>query len=89
VTVLQPGGTDTAFFERADMLDTKVGASEHKDDPVDVAHEAVEAMLDGKDHVVTGWKNKLQMAMAQVTPERVKAKQSRRQMEPESPWPKP
>ena len=38
VTVLQPGATDTNFFERADLLDTKVGQSE-KDDPALVARQ--------------------------------------------------
>jgi short-subunit dehydrogenase len=32
ITTLMPGATETEFFERADMLDTKVGAEE-KDDP--------------------------------------------------------
>src|SRR3954454_2067595 len=36
VTSLMPGPTETEFFERAEMLDTKVGAGE-KDDPADVA----------------------------------------------------
>ena len=36
VTCLMPGATDTDFFERADMLDTKVGQRQ-KDDPADVA----------------------------------------------------
>ena len=88
VTVLQPGATDTAFFERAGMLDTKVGASESKADPADVATEAVEAMLEGKDHIVPGWRNKLQMAMAQVAPEQLKAEMVRRQSEPGSARPK-
>jgi NAD(P)-dependent dehydrogenase (short-subunit alcohol dehydrogenase family) len=36
ITSLMPGPTETECFERADMLDTKVGASE-KDDPADVS----------------------------------------------------
>jgi short-subunit dehydrogenase len=39
VTVLMPGATDTEFFARADMLDTKIGAGK-KDDPADVAKVA-------------------------------------------------
>ena len=31
-----PGATETDFFERADMLNTKVGQAK-KDDPADVA----------------------------------------------------
>src|SRR5262245_13162814 len=36
VTCLMPGATETEFFERAGMMDTKVGV-EGKDDPADVA----------------------------------------------------
>jgi uncharacterized protein len=36
VTCLMPGATETEFFERADMMDTKVGTMK-KDDPADVA----------------------------------------------------
>ncbi len=32
-----PGATDTEFFARADLLDTKVGDDDHKADPADVA----------------------------------------------------
>jgi len=60
VTSLQAGPTDTNFFRRADMEDTKVGAGK-KDDPADVARQGFEAMMSGKDHVVAGsMKNKVQ-----------------------------
>ena len=36
VTCLMPGATETDFFERADMMDTKIGRSK-KDDAADVA----------------------------------------------------
>jgi short-subunit dehydrogenase len=67
VTCLMPGPTDTRFFERAGMLDTDVGQAE-KDDPADVAKVGFEAMLDGEGDVVSGWKNKFQAAIANVTP---------------------
>ena len=53
VTSLMPGPTETAFFERADMLDTKVGASD-KDDPADVARQGFEALMAGRERVVAG-----------------------------------
>jgi short-subunit dehydrogenase len=37
VTSLMPGPTDTEFFARADMEDTKLGANPDKDSPADVA----------------------------------------------------
>jgi short-subunit dehydrogenase len=67
VTCLMPGPTDTEFFERADLMDTKVGTDE-KMDPAIVAEQGYQAMLDGEGQVITGWKNKLQVAMAHVTP---------------------
>ena len=83
VTCLMPGATDTHFFERADMLDTKVG-SEEKASPADVAKEGWEAMKKGQDHVVAGWKNKVSAAMANVVPDSVLAEQHRKTAEPGS-----
>ena len=60
VTCLMPGATETEFFDRAGMQDTKIGAGK-KDDPADVAKAGFEAMLNGEGDVVTGWMNKLQI----------------------------
>ena len=57
-----PGATETDFFERADMLDTKVG-TQKKDDPRDVAQTGFDAMMAGKGDVVSGWHNKLQSVL--------------------------
>jgi short-subunit dehydrogenase len=81
VTCLMPGATETEFFARADMLDTKVG-SEDKDDAVMVARMGFEAMMKGEGDVVTGLKNKIQSAVANVTPAEILAKQHRKKAEP-------
>jgi short-subunit dehydrogenase len=81
VTCLMPGATETDFFERADMLDTRVGQGV-KDDPADVARLGFDAMMRGDGDVVSGWKNKLQSAIANVTPAGVLAEQHRRMAEP-------
>jgi short-subunit dehydrogenase len=81
VTCLMPGATETEFFERADMLDTKVGTDE-KDDPADVARVGYDAMMRGDGDVVAGWKNKLQTAVASVTPSGMLAEQHRKMAEP-------
>jgi len=81
VTCLMPGATDTEFFERADMMDTKVG-QDAKDDPAMVAEAGYKAMLNGEGDVVTGWKNKLQSAVANVTPAEMLAEQHRKMAEP-------
>lgn len=83
VTCLMPGATETEFFERADMLDTKVGQQE-KDDPADVAKDGFDAMMNGEGDVVSGWKNKLQSTVANVTPAAVLAEQHRKMAEPGS-----
>jgi short-subunit dehydrogenase len=73
VTALLPGPTDTDFFERADMEDTKLGQLK-KDDPRDVARDGFAALMAGKDHVIAGSrKNKLQVAAAQIMPDRATA----------------
>ena len=67
VTCLMPGATETDFFERADMMDTKVGTAE-KDSAAKVAKDGFEAMMKGEGDVVSGWHNKLQSAIATITP---------------------
>jgi uncharacterized protein len=81
VTCLMPGATETEFFARADMLDTKVG-SEEKDDAAMVAKAGFEAMMKGEGDVVSGIKNKIQSAVANVTPAERLAKQHRQMAEP-------
>jgi short-subunit dehydrogenase len=84
VTALQPGATETNFFHRAGMDDTKVGAG-RKSDPADVARDGFEALMKGKDHVVAAMtKEKIQVAVGQVIPEKVKAEQHRKLSEPGS-----
>ncbi|HYI39855.1 MAG TPA: SDR family NAD(P)-dependent oxidoreductase [Allosphingosinicella sp.] len=65
VTCLKPGATDTHFFERADLKDTKVGTMK-KDDPADVAKTGWEAMKKGERSAIHGVHNKLQVAAASV-----------------------
>jgi hypothetical protein len=73
VTSLMPGPTETELFERADILDTKVGADD-KDDPADVARDGIEALMSGKDRVVSAsTKTKLQGRAGRVLPDRAMA----------------
>jgi short-subunit dehydrogenase len=83
VTVLMPGPTDTNFFERADMTDTKVGAGK-KDDPADVAKTGYDALMRGEASVVHGLKNKMDASMANILPKTVGAEQHRKMAEPGS-----
>lgn len=83
VTCLMPGPTDTEFFERAGLMDTKVG-TDKKADPAQVARTGFDAMMAGEGDVVAGMKNKLQAALAGVTPQSVLAEQHRKMAEPGS-----
>jgi uncharacterized protein len=83
VTCLMPGATETEFFERADMMDTKVGTAK-KDDPAEVAKIGYAAMMKGEGDVVSGWHNKLRSAIASITPAGMVAEQHRRMAEPGS-----
>jgi len=73
VTCLMPGATETDFFERADLEDTKLGQAP-KQDAAEVAQTGFDAMLRGDGDVVSGWLNKLQSAIAQITPSGLLAK---------------
>jgi short-subunit dehydrogenase len=84
ITVLMPGATETRFFDRAGMQDTKLGVSK-KDDPAQVAKDGFEAMMEGKDHVVAGsFKNKVQSMAGHVLPDPTVAELHRKQSEPGS-----
>jgi short-subunit dehydrogenase len=83
VTCLMPGPTDTDFFQRADMLDTKL-ATGKKADPAEVARIGFDAMMNGEGDVVAGWKNKLQAAAAGITPAGILAAQHRKMAKPGS-----
>jgi short-subunit dehydrogenase len=81
VTCLQPGPTDTAFFERADLMDTKVG-TQKKMSARAVAQVGYDAMMRGEGDVVAGLKNKLQVAAAHIMPADMLAEQHRKMAEP-------
>jgi uncharacterized protein len=84
VTSLMPGPTETEFFERADMLDTKVGSSD-KDDPADVARDGFEALMAGKERVESAsLSTKLQGRGSRLLPDSAKAALHRQMAEPGS-----
>lgn len=83
VTVLMPGATETEFFHRAGMDDTKVGEGK-KMDAAPVAEAGFKALMADDDHVVAGFKNKFQALMTNVLPDPVLAKMHRDMAQPES-----
>jgi uncharacterized protein len=81
VTCLLPGATETDFFERAGMLDTKVGTQD-KADAADVARTGFEAMMKGELKVVAGFNNKMRAAMSRVLPDSTLARMHTREAAP-------
>jgi short-subunit dehydrogenase len=84
ITTLMPGPVETEFFKRGGMMDTEVGASDSKSTAEDVAKDGWDAVMAGEAHIVSGWKNKVQAAMAHVTPAAILAEQHRKMAEPGS-----
>ena len=84
VTNLMPGPTDTEFFDRGEMMDTSVGQDDSKEDPAATAKHGWDALMAGKASVVSGWKNKVQAALAHVVPDAILAEQHRKMAEPGS-----
>jgi short-subunit dehydrogenase len=83
VTCLMPGATETDFFDRADMADTKVGSGE-KAHASDVAKVGFDAMMKGELKVVAGFANKMRAAMSHVAPDSTLAEMHRSMAEPGS-----
>jgi short-subunit dehydrogenase len=82
LTNLMPGPVETEFFKRGDMMDTDVGTDPKKSDPADVAKDGYDAVMSGSKHIVSGWKNKIQSTLANITPNEVLAEQHRGMAEP-------
>jgi uncharacterized protein len=84
VTSLMPGPTETEFFERAHMQDTRVGSAD-KDDPAEVARQGFDALMKGKERVVAGsLANRLMAYGGRFVPDRAKAEAHRLMAEPRS-----
>jgi uncharacterized protein len=85
VTALMPGATDTNFFDRAGLENTKVGAQENKDDPAEVARLGYEALMAGKDSILAeSLVTKVAGLVGKVLPDPLKAEMHRKISEPGS-----
>jgi hypothetical protein len=74
MTALQPGATDTDFFNKADMLNSKIMDTKMSD-PAKVAKDGYQALMKGDDKIVSGFKNKAMVAMSNVMPDPIVAEQ--------------
>lgn len=85
VTAVLPGPTDTEFFDRAGLDDTKMGSDLKKDDPAVVAKQAVKALEKGKDSVNAGsLASKAQAVLGHVVPDSKAAASQHKLNEPGS-----
>ncbi|WP_460995091.1 SDR family NAD(P)-dependent oxidoreductase [Spirosoma harenae] len=82
ITALQPGATNTDFFHKAQMESSKIVQKGDLADPAGVAKDGYEALMSGDDKVISGLKNKLQMAMSNVMPDSMVAASMDKQQEP-------
>jgi short-subunit dehydrogenase len=82
ITALLPGATDTQFFSKAGMLASKIVADGELDDPTQVAKDGYEALMKGDDMIVSGKKNKLQVAMSNVTSDSTLADKMKKKQAP-------
>ncbi len=84
VTALMPGPTDTNFFERSGLDDTRVGQAP-KDDPAKVAKQGFEALMAGKDGILAeSLTTKVMGAVSKVLPDTAVAEMGRKLNEPGS-----
>jgi short-subunit dehydrogenase len=82
VTVLLPGPTDTDFFNKADMNESKMVQESKLSDPAKVAKDGYEALMSGDDKIISGFKNKVQVAMGNILPDSMAAAAMHKQQEP-------
>src|SRR4051812_20816262 len=83
LTALQPGATDTDFFNKAEMQDSKI-LDTKLSDPAAVARDGYNALMKGDDKVISGLKNKVMVGMSNVMPESMVAEQMNKMQEPKS-----
>lgn len=83
VTALLPGVTDTDFFNKADMNKSKIVQDKsNMADPAKVAKDGYEALMSGKDKIISGFKNKMQVGMSHITSNSASAAMMKGQQEP-------
>lgn len=77
VTALMPGATDTEFFRRSELEDTKVAEeAKESNDPAEVARQGFEALMEGREEVFAeSMSTKLAGATSGMVPDSVKAAQ--------------
>ena len=82
VTALLPGATDTDFFNKADMQQSKIVKEGKLDDAKKVAQDGYNALMKGESMKVSGLKNKVKVALSNVLSDKKAAKNMKKEQEP-------
>lgn len=82
ITALLPGATETDFFTKAEMQDSKIVQQGGMANAADVAKDGYEALMSGDDMVISGFKNKAMIGMTNITPDHLVADMMKKQQEP-------
>jgi short-subunit dehydrogenase len=82
ITSLLPGATDTDFFNKAEMQDSKMVQEGTLADPAKVARDGYDALMSNDDMVISGMKNKMQVGMSNFMPDSTVAAQMHKQQAP-------
>jgi len=82
VTALLPGATDTDFYNKAEMQKSKLVKEGKLDDAKKVAQDGYNALMKGEQMVVSGFKNKMKVAMSNVFSDKKGAKTTKKEQEP-------
>ena len=77
MTALLPGATETDFFYKAGMENTKEWVENPLADPADVAKDGYDALMSGDVKVISGLRNKFMVAMSNLVPDPALAKNMR------------
>lgn len=82
ITALEPGLTDTDFFNKADMTQAKNVAEGHPADPAGVAKDGYQALMAGEKRVISGFMNKVQVTVSNIIPDALVADKIHQESQP-------
>jgi uncharacterized protein len=83
VTALLPGATDTDFFNKADMQQTKIAKGQNLEDAKNVALQGYNALMKGESMKVSGGlKNKVRVALSNFLSDKAGAKKMQKENAP-------
>jgi uncharacterized protein len=82
VTALLPGRTDTDFFFKADMTETKEYQDHSLADPEKVARDGYDALMSGESRVISGAQNKMMVSMMNTMSDEANAEKMHKNMQP-------